>query len=214
MTYPLDEMVRDARVCMDVDREDAPLLAEGDGGALRLDDVLRSKALEAVDWAHASAPYHFLDGGHNLGGVDTLTWRGEGCGEVLLPDDFLRLLVFEMSDWERSVYALLTPGDAGYPRLRSRVRALRGTPQRPVCALGVRGDGRVLEFYSCRDEGATVSKGVYVPRARVDGHGGVEVSERCRLGAVYALAGLALLTCGEREQGSALMEMAKQRLQQ
>lgn len=130
-------------------------------------------------------------------------------GWVLLPDDFMRLVVFEMDDWERAVYQAISTDDEEYEKQRSRFKAIRGTAQRPVCALGVRPEGRVLEFYSCKSEDAQVSRAVYIPYPEIDDDGGVEVSERCYQAVVCTAAGLTLITCGEVDKGNNLFEMAK-----
>ncbi len=130
----------------------------------------------------------------------------------MLPDDFMRLIVFEMSDWERGVYAAIGPGDASYALQRQRVKALRGTAQRPVCAIVNRPEGKALEFYSCKSEDAYVVKASYLPYPRIDRNGGIDVCKRCYKAIVYMIAGLTLATLGDTARSQGMIELSKSEL--
>lgn len=219
MIYTLDRIIQDVRVCLDQNRTSDALFADGDEESLKLDESIKSKILEAVERVDIEAPYHLLEQGHNI--VDdenSIYWGDMESGWVLLPDDFLRLVVFEMSDWERPVYSVLSPDSPEYAKQRSRVKAIRGTAQRPVCVLGVRPEGKVLEFYSCKSEEATVSRAVYIPHPVIEmsgsGDDGVDISERCYQAVVYTISALTLTTFGEAEQAKNFFDMAKTILQQ
>ena len=207
MVYQLERIARDVRVALDQNRASAALAETGDVDTLSLDEIIMSKIAEGVARVHSEAPAHLLDGGNNFG--DSVCWRGDGSGWVLLPEDFMRLVVFEMSDWERAVYHAISPGDEAYELQSSRFKGLRGTPQKPVCAVVVRPEGRALEFYSCRSEEAQVDKAVYMPYPVVDPYGGIDVCRRCYRGVVYEVAALVLFTYGENDKGNALAELAK-----
>lgn len=207
MVYSIHDVMRDVRVCLDQNMCSEPLLVTGDVDTLSLDEIVRSKIVDGVERVHRSAPTYLLEGGHNFG--DAVYWGDLESGWVLLPNDFMRLIVFEMSDWERAVFAAISDTDAEYALQRQRVKALRGTAQRPVCVLTTRPEGRVLEFYSCRSEDAYVRRGQYLPYPMIDGDGGIDICERCYQKAVYAAAGLTLLTLGEAEKAAALMELSR-----
>ena len=205
MIYPLDRIMRDVRVCLDENRIDEALLDAGDSETLTLDEIIRSKVLQGVDYVHSLAPYRLLEQGHNFDGFsDAVYWQDQASGFVLLPDDFLRLVVFEMSDWERPVFVPISTDDVQYKHQRSRWKGLRGTVQRPVCAVVQRPEGLSLEFYSCRDEEATITRAVYIPKAAVDENNGVDVSEKCYEAVTYAVAWLVLTTTGEAERAEVM----------
>lgn len=207
MIYQIDKIVEDVRVCLDENMTSASLLASGDVDTLALDDIIKSKIVEAVERVEIEAPNYLLESGHNFG--DAVYWGDMESGWVLLPEDFMRLVVFEMDDWETAVYNAISTDDADYEKQRSRFKGIRGTAQRPVCAIAIRPEGRVLEFYSCKSEDAQVSRAVYIPYPKMDAGGGVDISERCYRAVVYTAAGLTLVTCGETEQGNNLSELAK-----
>ena len=207
MIYQLDKIMQDVRICLDQNMTSDALLESGDIDTLALDDIIRSKILEAVQRVHMDAPNYLLEGGHNFG--DAVYWRELESGWVLLPQDFMRLVVFEMDDWEQAVYQAISTDDPEYEKQRSRFKGIRGTAQRPVCAIAIRPEGRVLEFYSCKSKDAQVSRAMYIPYPKIDEGNGVDICERCYNSVVYTAAGLTLLTCGEVEKGNAVSELAQ-----
>lgn len=207
MIYNIDKIMEDVRVCIDQNMTSEALVESGDIDTLALDEIIKSKILEAIQRVHMEAPPYLLENGHNFG--DAVYWKEMESGWVLLPSDFMRLVVFEMDDWERAVYTAISVDDPDYEKQRSRIKGIRGTAQKPVCVLALRPEGKVLEFYSCKSEDAQVSRAIYMPYPTIDEDGGVDVSERCYQAVVYTAAGLTLMTCGEANQATALSDLAK-----
>lgn len=211
MVYRIGEIARDVRIAIDENVISEPLIAEGDIDTLSLDEIIRSKILEGVKRVVSVAPVHMLEEGHLLDSA--VYWGDQGSGWTLLPDDFLRLLVFKMSDWERPVYNPITVADPQYALQHSRYKGVRGNPQKPVVAYVVRPEGKVLEFYSCKDESAYLQLGMYVPMPIIDDQDGIDLSKRCYEAVVYMAASLVLMTVGEGEKSKALSELATSLLQ-
>ena len=207
MIFQIDKIMQDVRICLDQNMASDALIESGDIDTLALDEIIKSKILEAIQRVHRDAPNYLLEGGHNFG--DAVYWRELESGWVLLPKDFLRLVVFEMDDWEQAVYQAISTDDPEYEKQHSRFKGIRGTAQRPVCAIGIRPEGRVLEFYSCKSTDAKVSRAIYMPYPQIDEDGGVDISERCYNAVIYTAAGLTLLTCGEAEKGNSVSELAQ-----
>ena len=207
MIFQIDKIMQDVRICIDQNMESDALIESGDIDTLALDEIIKSKILEAIQRVHMDAPNYLLEGGHNFG--DAVYWRELESGWVLLPPDFMRLVVFEMDDWEQAVYQAISTDDPEYEKQRSRFKGIRGTAQRPVCAIAIRPEGRVLEFYSCKSKNAQVSRAMYIPYPKIDEDNGVDICERCYNAVVYTAAGLTLLTYGEVEKGNAVSELAQ-----
>ncbi len=207
MVYNIHDVMRDVRVCLDQNMTSEPLLQTDDINTLALDDIVRSKILEAVVRVHTNAPTYLLEQGHNFG--DAIYWGDLESGWVLLPQDFMRLIVFEMSDWEKAVFTAISTTDPEYALQRQRIKALRGTAQKPVCAITIRPEGRALEFYSCKSEKAYVSRATYLPYPHIDEDDGIDICERCYTAVVYTVAALVLTTYGEADKAAALNELAK-----
>lgn len=211
MVYKIEDVERDVRIAIDENKTSEQLISEEDIDTLSMNDIIRSKIEEAVERVHSAAPAHLLEQGHNFG--DAVYWELDGNGWVLLPQDFMRLVAFRMSDWERTCHNAISVDDPLYDLQSSRHKGVRGNAQKPVCAIVPRAEGKALEFYSCKSEAAYVSRAVYMPYPKIDGDGGIDISERCYRSVVYAAASLVLLTIGEAEKSSALSEISKTALQ-
>lgn len=198
--------MRDVRVCIDENTTSDALVQNQDIDTLSLNDIIKSKIVEAVRRVHSSAPYYLLENGHNFG--DALYWCDLESGFVLLPDDFMRLLVFKMDDWEQAVYTAISPDDPLYSQQHSRFKGIRGTAEKPICAIVVRPEGKALEFYSCKSEDAMVSQAVYMPFPSIDKDGGVDIAERCYDAVIYTAAALTLVTLGEDTRAKTLLDLA------
>lgn len=210
MVYKIQEIARDVRIAIDENKTSEQLIGDEDIDTLSLNEIVRSKIEESVRRVVTAAPVHLLDGGVPFG--DAVYWRSKGSGWILLPDDFLRLIIFKMSDWERPVYQPITAADPAYELQHSRYKGLRGNPQKPVVAIVCRAQGRVLELYSCKDRTATVEQAVYMPLPRVDCDGGIEIPERCYKSAVYEAGALTLATLGQTDLSTVMTELSKQLL--
>lgn len=208
MIYQTDKIVRDVRLSLDENVDMSELTALSDTDTLELEDIIRSKILEAVRRVHILAAPHLLENGHHFAD-GAIYWDSKESGHILLPDDFMRLVVFEMSDWERPVFTAISTDDPAYAACRSRIKALRGTPERPVCAIARHSEGLALEFYSCQSEEAVVTRDLYMPYPREDEQGGVDISEPCYTAVIYLCAALTLVAQGNTEKGNALSELAK-----
>lgn len=211
MIYRIAEMARDVRIALDQNNTSEQLVTTGDIDTLSLDEIIRSKIEEAARRVETAAPVHLLEEGHSFG--DAVYWGQYESGWVLLPDDFMRLIAFRMSDWERTVYAAISADDPLYQKQSSRYKGIRGNIQKPVCAIVNLAEGKALEFYSCSSTDAYVSRASYLPFPKVDEDGGIDISEKCYMAVVYMTAALTLLTCGEADKASAMTDLSKTFLQ-
>lgn len=211
MIYRIAEVARDVRITLDQNNVSEQLLNESDIDTLSLEEIIRSKIEEAARRVETAAPVHLLEEGHSFG--EAVFWEKYESGWVLLPDDFMRLIAFKMSDWERTVYAAISADTPEYQKQSSRYKGIRGNVQKPVCAIVNRAEGKALEFYSCNSESAYVSRASYLPYPKVDEDGGIDISEKCYTAVVYMAAALTLLTYGEADKASAMTELSKTFLQ-
>lgn len=189
-------MARAVRVAIDMNRGDEPLLMEGDSDTLTLDETIHAKLADAVRMVEMEAPAIMLESGHDFGGEGVFIGK-DGKGFVVLPDDFMRLVAFRMSDWHRTVHDAIDENSPEYAMQSSRWKGICGNPEKPVCAIVRRPEGKVLEFYSSRDDTAEVTQASYVPRPRIDAVGGIDVAEDCYRAAAYRAAALVLSSLGD-----------------
>ena len=195
------------------------LLDERDLNTALFDDELRNELssliqgliLEGVARVHKSAPYYMLntDGDFGVSLEDSgmsnslVFWDNtENYGHILLPEDFMRLLVFQMSDWDKAVYSAITPSDPQYALQRRGIAGLRGTPQHPVCALVIYPEGKALEFYSCKSRNETIYQALYIPYPTFDENNGVNIAPQCYQSVLYMICSLVCNSLGRNEQAN------------
>lgn len=207
MVVQATEMAKAVRVAIDMNKGDEPLFAEGDTDTLTLDEIIMAKLADAVRMVETEAPSTMLESGHNFGEHDTYIGE-DGKGFIILPDDFMRLIAFRMSDWGRTVFEAISDSDPLYSRQSSKWKGICGNPERPVCAIVRRSEGKVLEFYSCSDSSATVTQATYVPIPKIDINGGIDVAGACYRAAVYRAASLALASLGD-QLSATMLEISK-----
>lgn len=177
MIYKKERIVADVCRLMNANWQSEPVPGLGESPQLRLDEIIEQLMPEAAKDATLEAPLCDLEQGHTFG--DAVHWGHHCDGWVLLPDDFLRLVCFKMSDWSVAAYHAISADDPLYYLQYSPFESLKGCPQKPVCALVNRPEGQVLEFFSCADRDAHVERAAYVPVPAYDALGGLDVSERC-----------------------------------
>lgn len=210
MVFKISNISRDVRVAIDENKTSERLIYEDDIDTLSFNEIVHSKIVEAVRRVVMKAPIHLLDGGIPFG--DAIFWRDNGAGWILLPDDFLRLIVFKMNDWERAVYEPITSSSPIYRLQSSRYKGIRGNPQKPVVAIVRRAEGLALELYSSKDNGALVEQALYYPMPRTDRDGGIEIPPRCYKAVIYEVASLVLAVIGQIEQSAIMLEQGNQLL--
>lgn len=175
MKKDIESIVRDVRVAIDANIRPEGLLAVRDTETLSTDEIIRSKIVDAIKTVECSAPVYMLEEGHTFG--KDVFWEPGDWGWILLPDEFMRLLSFRMSDWERTCHSAISVADPIYALQSSRYKGIKGNPQKPVCAVVSRPEGKALEFYSCSDSQATVARATYIPYPEIDEYNCVDLSE-------------------------------------
>ncbi len=210
MIVQAEEMAKAVRVAIDMNKGDEPLFVEGDTDTLTLDEIIMAKLADAVRLVEMEAPATMLESGHDFG--DNIFIGEDGKGFVILPEDFMRLISFRMSDWKRTVFEAISENDSQYALQSSKWKGICGNPEKPVCAIVRRSEGKVLEFYSCNDNTAFVTQATYVPIPRIDIDGGIDVAENCYRAAIYRAASLALASIGD-QLSTTMLEISKSLLQ-
>ncbi|MDE7160994.1 MAG: hypothetical protein K2O24_09190, partial [Muribaculaceae bacterium] len=190
---------------------DEPLIMEGDTDTLTFDEIIYAKLADAVRLVETEAPLFMLESGHDFGEGNVFIGE-DGKGFIILPNDFMRLISFRMSDWTRTVYEAISESDPQYALQSSRFKGICGNPEKPVVAIVRRSEGKVLEFYSCKTEEASVAQATYLPIPKIDRDGGIDVAKDCYRAAVYRAASLALASVGD-QLSTTMLEISKSYLQ-
>lgn len=214
MIVKATEMAKAVRVAIDMNKGSAALLEEENCDTLTLDEIIMSKLADAVRLTETEAPSMMLESGHDFCGFggENVFIGEDGKGFVILPNDFMRLVAFRMSDWKRTVFEAISEQDPLYSLQSSKWKGVCGNTEKPVCAIVRRAEGKVLEFYSCADSTARVTQATYIPIPKIDREGGIDVATDCYQSAIYRAASLALASMGD-QLSTTMLDISKSLLQ-
>lgn len=208
MLYSVDTMKAEIRVALDQNMTSEQLFETDDIDTLSLEEIIESKIPDAARAVEVEAPRHLLSGGKNF--ATSLSWDsavGYGSGKTVLPDDFLRLVSFQMSDWQMPCTDAILDTDPLYAAQFSRFPGVRGNPQAPVVAISVQPSGSYLEFFSCY-QGSTVyvKRAHYIPIPVID-DGYIDICPKLERAIVYHAAHLVALAVGDANGAAALLNI-------
>lgn len=204
MEYKVEDMKADIRTAIDENRRSESLVLDGDTDTLSLDDVIEQKIGDAIKAVEMSAPARLLEGVSFAECKNTI--NQDLSGYVTLPEDFMRLVAFKMSDWETGVYNAIAPSDAAYMYQKSRW-GIGGNWERPVCAVVPSGDSLKLEYYRSRTTDAGIETALYRPYPAIK-NGKTDVSEHLYKASVYMAAALTLMTYGDEAAAKMMTEQS------
>lgn len=171
--------------------------------ALGIDYYIKAKIPEAVVKVFAAAPAYLLE---QTDARDMLVPKPfqDGSGEVVLPDDMLRMTLFRMHGWKRAVTRFI---DESHPsaELQNNIYS-RGGVSKPVALITNNGSGnRVLRYYSLPPEVRVhkIEEALYVKLP--DFSEPLEINEVLLPSVTYSAAAMVYEITGEIER-AAVME--------
>lgn len=208
MRYPVRKIIRDTRVSLDFNQEETPLVECCGAGNLTLDDIIRSK----VEWATRIVAQR-LDNLLLAPGTPirtTLAWPGGtpgvGMAVMPLPDDCLRLLSVQLTDWLRPA-RIITENDPEYLWQSSPFHGVGGNPARPVAVICQRPTGLVAELYSSTaGRRVAIEKAQYVPVPRITPDDFIHIPSSAYEDVVMQVASLTAETLGYHKEGGRASE--------
>jgi hypothetical protein len=193
MQYEVGGIIKDVRVALDENDVLTALIAS-DSNSLTLDEIIAQKLLHAIRDISLTAPAVMLSDAPPMA-TGAITWGERTCGSITLPNDFLRLVAFRMSDWQRVVTSPIYESDADYSMQRSKYTGVHGNTIKPVVAIVEAGNWRKLEFYSCDSDTATVAVAKYIPTPVViNSH--IAICREIYNAVIYYTAGLSAAAVG------------------
>lgn len=215
VSYNVDQLVRDVRICLDENDVQNSILAD-DSNTLQLDDIIKSKIGDAIDGIMTTAPLELVGDGEDMP-VSDIKWEGGNSADdgelrmckVAKPEDYLRLVGAKMADWDYAVSETIPMNSDEYKQQKSRFAGLRGNPQRPVVAEVVSKDGNYLELYTSKSREVDFIKYIQRQSGKSDGAGVKLPSSALYRVLVYQIAGLTCITLKDSEHAQTLFGIAE-----
>lgn len=211
MLYNVSDIVREVKIAIDENIDSTSMEDLPDEDTLKFNEIIKSKILDGARIIETAAPMHLLDSGLAFG--ESIGWHGQpgyGSGYIHLPDGFMRLLCFQMSDWDYAVNVAIDERDPIYQLQKSRFAGVRGTPQKPVVAITYQPIGLVLEFYSTyAGENAFIKRARYLPMPRI-WNNKIDLCEKLKPAIVYYIAYLTALSIGDGNLATSMLGTSRE----
>lgn len=206
-TVLVSDIVRDVKIIIDENTDNLSVL-EQDTNQLQLEEIIKSRIIDAVRAIHEAAPSDMLDDGLTISGTP-VTYQ-DGTGYLALPDDFMRLIIFKLATWSRPVIEPISDTDPMYFAQHSRFKGIRGGTDKPVCAITTGTSGRVLEFFSIKEgTTASVEKAKYLPLPKIESNDTIKICRKLVQPSMWQCAGLVMLTFMTADKAQSFLEIAK-----
>ena len=188
--------MKEVRIALDINNNPERLLREEDIDTLTEEEIIRSKlqqaALIVIVW----------DSGQ----------RGRGPGRILLPEDFLRLITFKMSDWSYPLNNILPQSDPRILMQRSKFVGIQGSPSRPILTLEQDVHGTWLVFHSSREgESVFIQQARYLPIPKIVDNE-LNINEKLIPALIHSTASLVAMSFGEDDVAGRMITISKELL--
>lgn len=218
-------IISDVRVAMD---ENTAITAftDSDGtvidtDTLEMEEIIKSKIADGVNAVRKAAPLSMLDLTRKASGEDwPVTWIDDDkcIGEVEIPEDYLKLVMFKMSDWAHAATTPIAADTALYHQQFSEWKGVRGNPSRPNIAIAAdTTTGKdVIQFFSCDSTEATAEL-TYIKRCpgstgSSENTGSYEIEAPIYRAMVLKVASLVAATYANGDLAQLLNQMAQEAL--
>lgn len=211
----IEELVEEVRITIDENREEYSYFHNSSDN-MELNEIIRTKLLDAIRFILESCPVSLLspiaitlpENGHIK--------NDDGTGAIILPEDFLRLVSFQLSTWNRAVVNVAEEGSNTY--LIQRNRYTRGTPIKPICVFSHNDKGkRTMEYFTAgKDHEGNVNHSIrgalYIPTPSIVNNteqgDSVYIPRLLRFAIINYCAGLTETSRGNPEAGQVFFTVA------
>ena len=204
----ISDIIKSVKIAIDEnDSAGINSILVADPDQLQLDELIRSKIVDAVRYIHQVAPSHRIDG---ITASATATISQSGKVIIPLPADFMRIVIFKMTGWTRPITDPISDTSPLYAMQHSKYTGIKGGSEKPVAAITSVAGQKVLEGFSS-PAGDSIEKLVYLPVPKIEGTSPNETISICNQllqPIIYQCAGLVAMTYKD-ELAKSLFEIAQ-----
>ena len=204
----ISDIIKSVKIAIDEnDSAGINSILVADPDQLQLDELIRSKIVDAVRYIHQVAPSYRIDG---VTASATATISQSGKVTIPLPADFMRIVIFKMTGWTRPITDPISDTSPLYAMQHSKYTGIKGGVEKPVAAITSVAGQKVLEGFSS-PAGDSIEKLVYLPVPKIEGTSPNETISICNqllTPVIYQCAGLVAMTYKD-ELAKSLFEIAQ-----
>lgn len=193
----VDSIVADVKVCFDeIGLNDAEFLTDTDN--TEMDTIITSKIGDALRFVGLHADVGYLEPTvvteEDIEKED-MTVTG-GVVDYTLPDDFLRMIYAQLSDWLFAATEPIFYTEKEYATLKNPITT--GYPDNPKVAITA---DKHLELYTTKRSDVKLSFG-YIGEAKPNNNNEWPIPDKLHRAIIYYIAGLTLLTYKDQHADS------------
>lgn len=187
----VDSIVADVKVCFDeIGLNDAEFLMGTDN--TEMDTIITSKIGDALRFVGLHADVGYLEPTV----VSTDVTARDGVVDYKLPDDFLRMIYAQLSDWLFAATEPIFYTEKEYATLKNPITT--GYPDNPKVAITA---DKHLELYTTKRSDVKLSFG-YIGEAKPNANNEWPIPDKLHRAVIYYIAGLTLITYKDQHADS------------
>ena len=204
--YAVSDLVKEVKVLLDRNQESAGLLAPSDSDTLSQAELIESKIVDAARIILSDAPEDMVEGTSCKNDVAWTDSNGYYVGEMVLPDDMLRILSVKVEGWNRPA-EIISESDDAY-KYQNCKYGVRGNPERPIAAIVNTANGKSIELYTSKKNDATLAF-IYVQVPSITTEQKISLPSVLKDSILYMAGYLTCVSLGDTDTASKFIEVAR-----
>ena len=204
--YAVSDLVKEVKVLLDRNQESAGLLAPSDSDTLSQAELIESKIVDAARIILSDAPEDMVEGTLCTNSVTWTDSNGYYVGEMVLPDDMLRILSVKVEGWNRPA-EIISESDDAY-KYQNCKYGVRGNPERPIAAIVHTDNGKSIELYTSKKNDATLAF-IYVQVPSITTEQKISLPSVLKDSILYMAGYLTCISLGDTDTASGFLGVAR-----
>ena len=204
--YAVSDLVKEVKVLLDRNQESAGLLAPSDSDTLSQAELIESKIVDAARIILSDAPEDMVEGTSCTNNVTWTDSNGYYVGEMVLPDDMLRILSVKAEGWNRPA-EIISESDDAY-KYQNCKYGVRGNPERPIAAIVNTANGKSIELYTSKKNDATLAF-IYVQIPSITTEQKISLPSVLKDSVLYMAGYLTCVSLGDTDTASGFLGVAR-----
>lgn len=205
--YAVSDLVKEVKVLLDRNQESAGLLSPSDSDTLSQAELIESKIVDAARIILSDAPEDMVEG---TSCANAVTWTdsndGYYVGNMVLPNDILRILSVKADGWNRPA-EIISESDDAY-KYQNCKYGVRGNPERPIAAIVHTDNGNSIELYTSKKKDATLAF-IYVKVPSITTEQKIILPSVLKDAILYMAGYLTCISLGDTDTASGLLGVAR-----